>query len=108
MVRLSALRPTLAIGEGIETVLSVMVALAGNARFRDYSYASALSTSGIRALEIPAEVRELIVLADRDQAGEQAARVLAQKALGEGRTARIARPSETANDFNDLLMVESG
>jgi hypothetical protein len=107
-VRLTEFSATLYIGEGIETTLSVMAALSGDSCFESYSFAAALSTSGMRALEIPAVVRELIVLADNDAngAGERAAQALAQKALSEGRTARIARPTG-AKDFNEMRIAES-
>ncbi len=106
MAPLTEFTETLAIGEGIETTLSVMVALSGDSCFESYSFAAALSTSGMCALEIPAVVRELIILADDDPngAGERAAQALAQKALSAGRTARIARPAG-AKDFNEMRIA---
>ncbi len=64
---------------------------------------AALSTSGIRALDLPREVREVIVLADGDDPGEAAARDAALRWKREGRSVRIARPPRGA-DFNDLLL----
>jgi hypothetical protein len=63
---------------------------------------AALSTSGLRALDLPEMVREVIVLADGDDPGEAAARDCAWRWKREGRRVRIARPLRGA-DFNDLL-----
>lgn len=104
MVPLTEFTETLAIGEGIETTLSVMAALSGDSSFEACSFAAALSTSGMRALEIPDVVRELIILADHDEPGERAAQALAQKALREGRRVRIAIPGREGADFNDELL----
>jgi hypothetical protein len=84
------------IGEGIETCLSAMQA-------RPYPTWAALSTSGLRALELPKEIRDIIVLADGDRAGEDAARACARRWQTEGRRVRIARPPK-GMDFNDMLV----
>jgi DNA primase len=64
---------------------------------------AALSTSGLRALNLPETAREVIVLADGDDPGEEAAREAALRWKREGRSVRIARPPRGA-DFNDLLL----
>jgi DNA primase len=64
---------------------------------------AALSTSGLRTLDLPEDVRAVIVLADGDEAGEAAARDCARRWKGEGRRVRIARPPQ-GTDFNDLLV----
>ena len=64
---------------------------------------AALSTSGLRALDLPDDVRDVIVLADGDEAGEAAARDCALRWKREGRRVRIARPPQ-GMDFNDLLL----
>jgi hypothetical protein len=51
-----------------------------------------LSTSGLRALKLPVDVRDVIVLADGDDPGEAAARDCAWRWKREGRRVRIARP----------------
>ena len=84
------------IGEGIETCLAAMQATGHPAW-------AALSTAGLRALELPKEVRDVIVLADGDEPGEAAARDCAWRRKREGRRVRIARPPQ-GMDFNDLLM----
>lgn len=85
----------LMVGEGIETCLAAMQAT-GNAAW------AALSTSGLRSLDLPAKVRDLIVLADGDEPGEAAAQNCAKRWKREGRRTRIARPPQ-GMDFNDLL-----
>jgi putative DNA primase/helicase len=95
-VRLAALGDVLMIGEGIETCLAAMQATGCPAW-------AALSTSGLRVLELPNELHEVIVLADGDEPGEAAARDCAWRWKREGRHVRIARPPQGL-DFNDLLM----
>jgi Toprim domain len=48
----------------------------------------------------------LIIAADGDDAGEQAANHAAERFIREGRTVRIAQP-ESGNDFNDVLRQEA-
>ena len=95
-VRLAAAGEVLMIGEGIETCLAAMQATGHPAW-------AALSTSGLRALDLPKEVRDVIVLADGDEPGEAAARDCAWRWRREGRRVRIARPPQ-GMDFNDMLM----
>jgi hypothetical protein len=95
-VRFAAPGDVLMVGEGIETCLAAMQAT-GNATW------AALSTSGLRALDLPEDVRDVIVLADGDDAGEAAARDCAWRWKRESRRVRIARPPKGL-DFNDLLV----
>ena len=95
-VRLAAPGDVLMVGEGIETCLAAMLATGHPAW-------AALSTSGLRALDLPGDVRDVIVLADGDDAGEAAARDCACRWKREGRRVRIARPPR-GMDFNDMLM----
>jgi putative DNA primase/helicase len=95
-VRFGAPGNVLMVGEGIETCLAAMLAT-GNPAW------AALSTSGLRALDLPNEVREVVVLADGDDPGEAAAQVCAWRWKRQGRRVRIARPPQ-GMDFNDLLM----
>jgi DNA primase len=55
------------------------------------------------ALDLPQTVRDVIVLADGDDAGKAAARGAALRWKREGRRVRIAYPSE-GTDFNDMLL----
>jgi putative DNA primase/helicase len=94
-VRLAEPGEALMVGEGLETCLAAMQAT-GHAAW------AALSTSGLRSLDLPAGVRDVIVLADGDEAGEAAARGCALRWRRPGRRVRIARPPR-GMDFNDLL-----
>jgi putative DNA primase/helicase len=94
-VRLAAPNDLLLVGEGIETCLTAMQA-------SGYSAWAALSTSGLRSLDLPTNIRDLIVVADGDGAGKAAARDCALRWKREGRRVRIARPPQ-GMDFNDLL-----
>jgi hypothetical protein len=94
-VRLGEPGAVLMVGEGIETCLAAMQAT-GNAAW------AALSTSGLRSLDLPHDIREVIVLADGDEPGEAAAQDCARRWKREGRRVRIARPPK-GMDFNDLL-----
>jgi len=95
-VRLAAPGDVLMVGEGIETCLAAMQA-SGHPAW------AGLSTSGLRSLDLPANVRDVIVLADGDDAGEAAARDCALRWKREGRRVRIAR-SPQGTDFNDMLL----
>jgi len=95
-VRLGVAGEALMVGEGIETCLAAMQATGLPAW-------AALSSSGLRTLDLPAVVREVIMLADGDEPGEKAAREAAQRWQHEGRHVRIARPPR-GMDFNDVLV----
>jgi hypothetical protein len=86
----------LMVGEGIETCLAAMQASGRSAW-------AALSTSGLRSLDLPREVRDVIVLADGDPPGEAAAQDCARRWKRDGRRVRIAHPPQ-GMDFNDLLV----
>jgi hypothetical protein len=98
-VRLAHAEAVLMVGEGIETCLAAMQATAIPAW-------AALSTSGLRTLDLPEHVKSVIVLADGDEPGEAAAKACAVRWKREGWAVRIARPPE-GRDFNDLLMSSS-
>lgn len=95
-VRLGDPRDVLMIGEGIETCLAAM-------QTTGHPAWAALSTSGLRALDLPDCVRDVIVLADGDDPGEAAARDCALRWMRQGRRVRIARPPRGL-DFNDMLL----
>jgi hypothetical protein len=99
VVRLGEPGDALMVGEGIETCLAAMQASCRPAW-------AALSTSGLRSLDLPNAVRDVIVLADGDEPGEAAALHCARRWKREGRRVRIARPPQ-GMDFNDLLKVRN-
>jgi hypothetical protein len=88
----------LVVGEGIETVLSVMIStgLPGWA---------ALSATGLQQLVLPREVHAVIIAADHDEngIGQAAAAWAAARFTREGRRVKVATPP-TPGDFNDLLL----
>lgn len=95
VVRLGEPGDVLMVGEGIETCLAAMQAT-GNSAW------AALSTSGLRSLDLPCAIAKVIVLADGDEPGEAAAQDCARRWQRQGRSVRIARPP-SGMDFNDLL-----
>ncbi len=96
-VRLAAAADKLALAEGIETALSIQQATG-------IPTWATLSTSGLKAVILPDDVREVIICADGDDAGEQAAQNAARRFHREGRVVRIAR-APAGMDFNDLLVL---
>jgi putative DNA primase/helicase len=98
-VRLADPSDVLMVGEGIETCLAAM-------QVTGHPAWAALSTSGMRSLDLPKGVGNVIVLADGDDRGEAAAQDCAGRWKREGRQVRIARPPR-GMDFNDLLMGRS-
>jgi putative DNA primase/helicase len=95
-VRLGPATNLLMVGEGIETCLAAIQATG-------WSAWAALSTSGLRSLDLPGSIRDIIVLADGDDAGEAAANTAAIRWIRRERRVRIARPP-AGTDFNDVLM----
>ena len=89
----------LIVGEGIESVLSAMQAM-------QLPGWAALSTSGLRGLVLPSEVKRVVIAADNDSngAGETAAKAAADRWVTEGRRVFIAKPIEPETDFNDLVV----
>ena len=84
------------IGEGIETCLAAIQG-AGLPAW------AALSTSGLRSLDLPNDARDIIVLADGDNPGEAATQACGLRWKSEVRRVRIVRPPQGL-DFNDLLL----
>jgi DNA primase len=98
-IRLAAAASLLAIAEGIEDALSVIVA-AGIPAW------SAVSKSGFGSLQLPAEVREVLIVADHDGngSGELAARRAGERWAGEGRRVRLWLSPRVGEDANNLLL----
>jgi hypothetical protein len=98
-VRLAPAGQVLMVGEGIETSLTAM-------QVTGYPAWAALSASGLQALGLPPDVRDVIILADGDEAGKAAARGAALRWKRESRRVRIAHAPE-GMDFNDMLLGKS-
>lgn len=83
----------IAIGEGLETILSL------RSVFRTLPIVAALSTAHLGAFDPPAGLRRLYIAADRDAAGDHAAGRLSTRAEAIGIEAIRLLP--TLGDFND-------
>lgn len=100
-VRLLEGDDVLIVGEGIETTLSVMQAL-GEGGF------ALLGTNGLKTIRLPEVYRDrrVIIAADNDAngIGQKAAREAARRLFEDGfLDVRIATPSRSGQDFNDVL-----
>ena len=86
---------TLLVGEGIETVLSLVAAVPA------LPAAAALSAGSLAAFVLPPGTARLLIAADRDAAGRRAAATLEARALAQGIAATVLTPEH--GDFNDDL-----
>jgi putative DNA primase/helicase len=93
---LEAGRP-LALAEGIETALAVREATGWPAW-------ATIAAPFMKEVVVPHEVKEVVIAADHDKAGIDAARALARKLLREGREVRLAVPPEEGEDWLDVLV----
>lgn len=96
-VHLSEHGDVLAVAEGIETALSVQIAM-GMPTW------AALSAGGLRSLLLPTTLKELVIFADHDEVGIDAARDLADRYFNQIGRVRIAIPPERGADFNDIFL----
>jgi putative DNA primase/helicase len=96
-IQLGALDPErpLIVAEGVETALSASQ-LTG---FPAIAVLSAVNYVSVWPPKLP----ELVIAADRDEAGEKQAENAAASWAAKGRTVRIAFPPEGYNDWNDAL-----
>ncbi len=96
---------TLLVGEGIETVLSLVTVLPDGALRSTVPSstfaAAALSAGSLGAFVPPKHVTRLIVAQDRDEAGERASRRLQLRCTRLGIATAVLLPA--GNDFNDDL-----
>jgi len=96
-IRLYPPNNELIIAEGIETALSLYVALGIPAW-------AAISAHGLETVFVPASVQHVIIGADNDanKRGQQAAYILKRRLLKEGRSVQVMIP-EQPGDWNDAL-----
>jgi phage/plasmid primase-like uncharacterized protein len=92
----------LVIGEGIETSASAGC-LTGLP-----SWAAISAGNLAKRLVLPSEVQRVIIAADPDDAGRDAAREAWLRWKAEGRDVQIALPHREGCDFNDLLLARDG
>lgn len=101
-VRFAPPAPTLCIAEGIETALSVMMAIP------DAAVWAVLSIGNMARLVLPPLVRELRIYADNDNkdpvAGGKSVAAAVDKHRSDGRAVTVILPPP-GMDFNDLLRV---
>ena len=92
----------LALAEGIET------ALAGR-EVTGWPVWATIAAPFMKEVVVPHEVKEVVIAADHDKAGIEAAHALARRLLREGRRVRLAVPPEEGQDWLDVLArVKSG
>ena len=88
---------SLLVGEGIETVLSLVTAVP------EITAAAALSAGSLGAFAPPPGVARLVIARDNDDEGEQAAMRLARRCARAGVAALVVVPE--GDDFNDDLVA---
>ena len=88
-------------GEGVESTFSAMqlFGLVGWA---------AVYAGGLKTMELPPEVRRIVIAADNDESGVGQRNALAayDRWTAEGRSVRIMAPPVVGDDFNDVLLKE--
>jgi putative DNA primase/helicase len=85
----------LALAEGIETALAVREATG-------WPVWATIAAPFMKEVIVP-EVEEVLIAADHDKAGLEAAHALARRLLREGRRVRVAVPPEEGEDWLDAL-----
>ena len=93
----SAAASTLLVGEGIETVLSLITVLPATVT------AAALSAGSLGAFVPPKRIARLVIAQDRDEPGERASRRLQLRCTRLGIASAVVLPA--GNDFNEDLMA---
>ena len=93
---------SLVIGEGIETAASAGRLLGSPA------WAAISAGNLAKGLVLPPEARCLVIAADPEDAGRNAARAAWLRWKAEGRDVQIALPDHEGCDFNDVLLARDG
>lgn len=97
-VRLGGVAPRLGLAEGIETALSA-------ARLFGLPVWATLGTERFARVEVPAQVREIVLFPDNDAGGRRAERLA--RAVFADRVARACYPPGSGADWNALSMHRS-
>jgi phage/plasmid primase-like uncharacterized protein len=87
----------LVLAEGIETALAVR-------EVTGWPAWATIAAPFMKEVALPPEVKEVVIAADHDKAGIEAAHALARRLLREGRRVRIAVPPEEGEDWLDVLV----
>ena len=93
----------LIVAEGVESTFSAMQ-LFGRAGW------AAVYAGGLKTIELPPDVRRIIIAADNDASGAGQRNALAayDRWTAEGRSVRIKTPPDVGDDFNDVLSSQRG
>ena len=102
-VPLSDASGPLVVCEGIETGLSLLSGLL----YERATVLAALSTSGMKALKLPANASDLLIASDGDEPGRAAATSLASRAAATGWNVSML-PAPQGADWNDVLVDKKG
>jgi hypothetical protein len=107
VVKLWPASETLAVGEGLDTVLAAATRIPYRGKPLIPAWA-ALSTAGLKALPVIPGVKRLILLSDNDlnQEGQTAAAVAAMRWQAAGLAVTTLTPPTPGSDFNDLVLRE--
>jgi putative DNA primase/helicase len=97
-IRLYPAGETLGVTEGIETGLAVRLATG-------LPVWAAIAAGGMARLIVPGEVHLVVICADHDPAGLDAARALARRRLAEHRRVKILTPNTPGADWADRQEV---
>jgi DNA primase len=90
-----ASQPVLAVAEGVEDALAAWM-------LTTYPAWAALSAGNMADLNLPEHVEQVIICADAEEHGREAALKLARRLRAEGREARVIQPV-SGKDANDVL-----
>ena len=93
----ASIAETLLVGEGIETVLSLVTAVP------EITAAAALSAGSLGAFAPPSGLARLVVASDNDAEGDSAARRLSRRCRELGVAVHVISPER--GDFNDDLIA---
>jgi DNA primase len=96
-IRLGPATASIVVTEGLEDGLTLMQSLGRTVWV-------AAGTAMLPRMELPADVRAVVIGADGDAAGEAAAQKAAAAFTGTGRRVRVMRPASGHKDWNDQLM----
>jgi len=86
----------LALAEGVETALAVREATG-------WPVWATIAAPFMKEVVVPGEAKEVVIAADHDKAGLEAAHALAQRLIREGRQVRLAVPPVEGEDWLDVL-----
>lgn len=99
-IRLAPAAREIIIGEGIETSASAGLLL------RLPAWAAISAGNLATGVVLPPEIKSVLIAADNDKPGIDAAETAAARWQAEGRKVRIIKPQAFGDDFNDILIAQ--